>query len=328
MKFFYSLLIIAMLSTLSLAKGITERTYNYIFNLKGYEPLEAQMGQKGDEVDALFDKAGLSSADSRKAKIKAGMFFMNNKAQSFVLKEEDDGTFVITSKLTNNAVTVENNSKDDGAAIVHTPYTGADNQRFYIKRDTSNFRYAAFIIAKHSGMAIAIDDKGNIIQQKLDPNNKGQIWAFSYRQQFKNVAAQKYLGLEGMGFGPANAVLVNPNSTTSAWCYIAHPSSPNIYYVMNALTKQFLMSREDYNKDALLDKYSLYQSSYKKGRLNSMLFFMVYSDDTKESLYVKDYFTKYCIDIEPNTTNLVLVPVAAPKKDSQCWGIYEAKGGL
>lgn len=306
------------------AQNITERSYNCIFSMDTYSTMEAKAAQKGDEVDALFDKAGLTSADARKGDIFAGFAFMNNSAQTFTVKKVAEGYFSITNQMTGLALTVENNSKAEDANVIPGKYEGKDNQIFAIVRDTTKYRFGAFIIAKHSGMALQFNDKGSVVQKKLDPQNRAQVWAFSQRYMWKNE--EGYLGLKKLTIIPEEASL-SKNSKTASWCYIALPTSPNLYYMMNANTKLFLMTNEPVDNTNLLPQYHFRQGPYTKGVTNSMLFYMAYSDDSKTTLNLISYPTKYIIDVDPASKGIISVPLDKASPASK-WGLYEAPRGL
>lgn len=306
------------------AQKITERSYNCIFNLEDKSPMEARAEQKGDETDALFDKIGLSSSDSRKGDIFKGMMFMNNDAQTFTVKMVEPGYYTITNKLTNMVLTVDGSSDADGANVIPAVYNNADNQKFGIVRDTTNYRYAGYIIAKHSKKLLGLNDKGSVVQKSFDPNDKSQIWAFSYRMAFNN--GKGYLGLEKLSMIPVDAKMTS-NKKTSNWGFIAHPSAEGIYYLMNSNTFQLLMTKEGFDKNNMLDSYTLKQSYYKKGMTNMMLFSMVYADEKHEALKLVEYFSKYTVDVDPATNNIILVPEEKLSPLGH-WIAYKADRGL
>jgi hypothetical protein len=292
--------------------------------MSAYEPMEAKGGQKGDDVDALFDEIGLTSADARKEDIYTGMMFMNNASQTFSVKKIEENYYTITNKLTGNVLTVEGAGKKEGANVIPAKFNDGDNQKFAIVRDTVKYRYGAFIIAKHSGMALTLNDKGSVVQKKFDPNDKSQVWGFSYRMVWKNDAG--YLGLKKLGMFKEDAVLCK-NDKTASWSYIAHPASPNVYYIMNSKSKMFLMTEEVLDKNNAKDSYKLVQSPYTKGTKQVMLFYMVYSDETKTKVKLVELTSKYVVDVDKETSNLILVP-SEKASTLSAWGVFKAPGGF
>ncbi len=323
MKNFFVVLLV--LTGFIAAQNITERSYNCIFNVKDYSPLQGKGMQAGDEVDALFDKAGLTSADARKANVWSATLFTNSPSQTFTVKKSDEeGYYHIIHKATGKAVTVEDASKADGANVTLFAFSGMDHQKFAIQRDTAKHRYASYVIAKHSGLVLTTVDKGNVVQKPIDRNNDAQVWAFSTRYAWHNGTG--YLTVGGLFIMPG-AKVVQGGKKNRSWCYIALPSAPNLYYVMNAMSHQFLIASQAYDKNNILEKYTYVQRPYKRGITNNMLFSMQYTDDTKESLYIIEYLTKYVLDVDPATKQIVSVPKEKASKSSH-WGLYNAPKGM
>ncbi len=287
----------------------TEGNYNNIINLSTHIPMEVRTAKVGDAVDDLFDQAGLSSANSRAADVYTGFGFVNaSPLQTFYVKHQGDGYYSIYNSHTKMALTVENSSKEDGANVIPQPWKGKDNQLFLIIRDSEKYRYGAFIIAKHSGMALTVGAHGSVIQQVLAPNEKSQVWAFSNRMVWQNSAG--LLGVKSLTLAKEYAS-ISDDSKTASWNYIIHPSYKNAYYIMNANSTLFLTTEEEYDKDDVLKLYNLVQTPYVKGSKACMLFYMNYADDKKEKVLLKEAFTKYVCDVDEATNNLILVPDTA-----------------
>jgi hypothetical protein len=121
------------------------------------------------------------------------------------------------------------------------------------------------------------------------------------------------LGVQSLTLAKEYAA-VSHDSKTACWNYIVHPSFKNASYIMNANSTLFLMTEEEYDKDDVHKLYELVQSPYAVGLKSCMLFYMNYADDKKEKLLLKEVFTRYVIDVDEATSNLILVPdsVASP----------------
>ncbi len=284
----------------------TEGFYDNIFNLSSLLPMEVRTAKVGDEIDDLFDQAGLSSANSRAADVYTGIGFQNNSPlQKFFIKHQGNGYYSIYNEYTKMALTVENESKDAEANVVPQEFKGKDNQLFLIIRDNEQYRYGAFIVAKHSKMALGIGLHGSVIQKELNPNDKSQVWAFSNRKIWKNVVG--YLGVKKLTLEKEYASLSNDTKTAS-WNYIVHPSYKNAYYVQNANSTLFLSSEENYDKDNVLKSYKLIQTPYVKGATTSMLFYMGFTNEAEKKVMIIDAMARYKLDVDKDTKNLILVP--------------------
>ena len=285
--------------------NFTEGNYNNIFNISSQLPLEVRTAKVGDAVDDLFDQTGLTSANSRKADVYTGFGFVSGSPmQRFHIKHQGKGYYSIYNERTKTALTVVGSSKEEGANVVPQKWTGKDNQLFLIIRDTEKYRYAAFIIAKHSGMALGIGKHGSVVQQKLNTNDKAQIWAFSNRMVWQNSAG--LLGVNKLSLATENAT-ISDNGKTASWNYIAHPSYKNAYYIMNVNSTRFLQSEEVYDKNNLAVSYNLVQAPYVAGTKALMLFYMNYADEAKQKINLIEVFTKYIVDVDETTNNLELV---------------------
>ncbi len=279
--------------------NFTERNYNNIFNLSTQMPMEVKVEKVGDEVDDLFDQIGLTSKKARKADVYTGFAFMNTPTQNFTIKHQGDGFYSIYNAHTKTVLTVESNGN-----VVPKKWEGKETQLFLIIQDTEKYRYAAFIITKHSGMALTTDEHGSVVQQKLNRNNKSQIWAFSNRKVWKNDAG--FLGVKKLTIAKEFAVATD-NSKTAKWNYIVHPAYKNAYYIMNANTTLFLAANDDFDKDNLPNSYELVQTPYVKGAKTSMLFYLNYSDDSKTKVNIIDVNSRYVVDVNSDSHNLELV---------------------
>ena len=284
----------------------TEGFYDNIFNLNTLLPMEVRTAKVGDAVDDLFDQAGLSSANSRAADVYTGIGFQNNSPlQKFFIKHQGNGYYSIYNEYTKMALTVENGSQDAEANVVPQEFKGKDNQLFLIIRDNEQYRYGAFIVAKHSKMALGIGLHGSVIQKELNPNDKSQVWAFSNRKIWKNEAG--YIGVKKLTLAKEYASLSN-DTKTAGWNYIIHPSYKNAYYLQNANSTLFLSSEENYDKDNVLKSYKLIQTPYVKGATSSMLFYMSFTDETEKKVAIIDAMARYKLDVDKDSKNLILVP--------------------
>jgi len=324
MKQLLRISIVILFCTTIYSQKITEGKYNCIFNMAAYETMEAKPDQKGDQVDGLFDKIGLSSADARKGDIYTGLSFMNNPAQNFSIKMVEDRYYIIANQLTNNVLTVENESLKEFGNVIPAVYRQGNHQKFAIVRDTLKHRYGAFIIAKHSGMALTLNDKGSVVQKKLNPEDRTQVWCFSERIVWKNDIG--FLGVKRLTIGKEEAVLTNDNKTTS-WSFIAHPSWEAAFYVMNSNSKQFLMTQEAYDSKNPQKSYKLIQSQYVKGTNQLMNFYMVNADDSKTKVKIFEATSRYVVDVDAVTKNLILVPEEKASPLS-IWTTQKAPVGL
>ncbi|MDA3859923.1 MAG: RICIN domain-containing protein [Melioribacteraceae bacterium] len=260
----------------------------------------------GDAVDDLFDQAGLTSANSRAADVYTGFGFAEGSPmQTFYIKHQEDGYYSIYNKYTKTVLTVENRSMEANANVIPQEWAGKANQLFMIIRDTEKYRYGAFIVSRHSGMALTIGKHGSVVQKVLNADDKSQVWAFSNRKVWNNSAG--FLGVKKLTLAKEYAA-VTDDSKTAKWNYIVHPSYKNAYYIMNANSTLFLSSEEIYDKNSILKAYELIQAPYVVGANTLMLFYTVYADDKKEKVVIKEASTRYTLDVDKDTSNLILVP--------------------
>ncbi len=279
--------------------NFTDGNYNNIFNLSALSPLEVRTAKVGDEVDALFDQMGLTSANARATDVYTGLAFMNSPMQKFYVKHQGNGYYSIYNEYTKTALTVSSNGN-----VVPETYSGKDNQLFLIIRDIGKYRYGAFIISKQSGKALTVATNGSVIQKDINPTDKSQVWAFSNRKVWKNEAG--FVGVKKLTIAKEFAVATN-DSRTAKWNYIVHPAYKNAYYIMNANTTLFLAANDDFDKDNLQSSYELIQTPYVKGIKASMLFYLNYYDDSKTKVKIIDVNSRYVVDVNSDSNNLELV---------------------
>lgn len=284
--------------------NFTEGSYNNIFNISGHFPLEVRMAKSGDKVDDLFDKIGVTSEKARTADVYTGIVFMNSPMQTFYIKHQGNGYYSFYNAETKTAITVANGSKDVGANVVPQKWEGTDNQLFLIIRDVRKYRYAAFIIAKHSGMALSVNRHGSVIQKTINVNDNSQVWAFSNRKVWKNETG--FLGVDKLTIAKEFAVATG-DLKTAKWNYIIHPSYKNAYYIMNTNSTLFLASKDEFDKNNIQNSYELMQIPYAKGLKFAMLFYMNHSDDSKTKVNIIDVYTRYVIDVDRKSNHLKLV---------------------
>jgi predicted nucleic acid-binding Zn-ribbon protein len=279
--------------------NFTDGNYNNIFNLSTQSPLEVRTAKVGDEVDALFDQAGLTSANARAADVYTGIGFMNSPMQKFYVKHQGNGYYSIYNEYTKTALTV-----NDKGNVAPETFSGKDNQLFLIIRDVEKYRYAAFIISKQNGKALTIATNGSVIQKNINPTDKSQVWAFSNRKVWKNEAG--FLGVKKLTIEKEFAVATN-DSETAKWNYIVNPAYKNAYYIMNANSTLFLATNDEFDKNNLQNSYELVQNPYIIGLKVSMLYYMNYSDESKTKVNIIDVNSRYVVDVNSDSHNLELV---------------------
>jgi uncharacterized protein YukE len=260
-----------------------EAQYDDIFNLSSFAPMLVKTA-KGAKADIATGTTITTSGSMQK----------------FYIKHQGEGYYTIYNAETKMALTVT----DDGN-VIPAKFTGKDNQRFFIIRDSKKYRYASFIISALTKKALAVNENGSVIQKRYDIYDNTQVWAFSYNYVFKN--GDGLLGIKTATTEKEAASITN-NAKTAEWKYIIHPEIPNLYYVMNANSLLFLAADEAYDKDNVLSSYKLIQRPYELSLKASVLFYMNYADDKKKAINIIDFLTRYVVDVDAETGNLMLLP--------------------
>ncbi len=321
MRIIISFLILAT----SLLAQFRSGTYNYVFNLKDDSALEFTHPTNPDAVDDMF--AGLlgQKKGAQPAGFKANGAFMANDEQKFIISDAGDGYNYITSVFGQWALTVENSSTGDDAKIVAEKYSGKDNQKIKIVRDTAKYRYASFFVFKHSGKALTMLKNRELVQQTIKADTPEQVWGVAYRNVLLNENAKLYMGIEKGAFSKLHGS--GKNNISSSWNLIVHPTGSGIYYIQNTATKMFMCTPQDEAGNGIFTTGEVMQVPYRRTGYSMLYVFRSAPEGQKGSMLVP-YNTddKWALTIEPGTGIIQFKEkTGAP---DQLWKLFNAKMSL
>jgi len=251
--------VLFLILSVSLLGQFNGGTYNNILNLGDMSSLEVVPGTKMDKAEKmaddlvgnLFGSMGVNTKTNENPIVKISAW-MPNDGHVWRFYKVNDGEYVIFNDTYKLALGVEGAKKDDKAKIIPMAYKENDpNQIFVLERDTLTYRYGSFWKNKNSGLVVEIDPKSKeLFQTQKVEGNKNQVWAICYRRKLMNKETGGFLAPQrstALFAGAPIEFTPDAKSIYTNWDMVSLPGSTGWYYMMNVMSKKFMVMEKDEN---------------------------------------------------------------------------------